>query len=64
MNIYLCKPDESLEQALEAIMEKDPDGMKFTGDQVKDRCYVGDEAFVNAPVIVNKNNQYYALKQV
>ena len=64
MNIYLCKPDETLSQALEAIMEKDPDGRKFTCDEEKDRCYIGDEAFINAPVIVNKNNQYYALRQV
>lgn len=64
MNIYLCKPDESLREALEAVMEKDPDGRKFTLDEVNDRCYIGDEAFVNAPVIINKNNQYYAVKQV
>ncbi len=61
MNIHLCKGDETLEQALEFINNNDSEGRKYTFDKEADRCYVGDEAFVNAPVIINHNNQYWAL---
>lgn len=61
MNIHLCKGDESLEQALELINANDSEGRKYTFDKEADRCYVGDEAFVNAPVIINYKNTYYAL---
>ncbi|SFC41078.1 hypothetical protein [Butyrivibrio sp. YAB3001] len=61
MNIHLCKGDETLQQALEYINQNDSEGRKYTFDAENDRCYVGDEAFVNAPVIINYKNQYYAL---
>ena len=46
MNIHLCKGDETLEQALEYINEHDKEGKKYTFDKEKDRCYIGDEAFI------------------
>jgi hypothetical protein len=61
MRIHLCKGDETLEQALEIINDNDPDGRTYTFDKEADRCYVGDEAFVNAPVLINYKNTYYAL---
>ena len=61
MNIHLCKNDETLEQALEYINEHDSEGRKYTFDKEKDRCYVGDEAFASAPVIINHKNNYWAL---
>ncbi|WP_026511194.1 MULTISPECIES: hypothetical protein [unclassified Butyrivibrio] len=64
MNIYLCSPEESLNEALDNIMKNDPDGRKFTLDEDRDRCYIGDEVFSTAPVIINKHNQYYAPKEI
>ena len=64
MNIYLCGPNESLEEALQNINDKDPDGRSFTLDNEADRCYIGDERFTNAPVIINYHNTYYAPRQV
>ena len=64
MYIHLCKGDETLEQALEYIKEHDSDGLKYTFDKEADRCYVGDERFANAPVIINYRNQYWALRIV
>lgn len=64
MNIHLCKNDETLEQALAYINENDPDGRKYTFDKEKDRCYIGDEAFVSAPVLINYKNMYWALREV
>lgn len=61
MNIHLCKGDETLEQALEYINNNDSEGRKYTFDKEADRCYIGDEAFANAPVIINYKNQYWAL---
>ena len=61
MNIHLCKKDETLEQALEYINANDAEGRKYTFDKAADRCYVGDEAFINAPVLINYKNTYYAL---
>ncbi|MCR5556137.1 MAG: hypothetical protein K6F75_01075 [Butyrivibrio sp.] len=61
MNIHLCKGDETLEQALEYINAHDSEGRKYTFDKEADRCYVGDEAFANAPVIINYKNMYWAL---
>ncbi len=61
MNIHLCKGDETLEQALEYISANDSEGRKYTFDKEADRCYIGDEAFVNAPVIINYKNKYWAL---
>jgi hypothetical protein len=61
MNIHLCKGDETLEQALEYINDNDKEGRTYTFDREADRCYVGDEAFVNAPVLINYKNTYYAL---
>ena len=59
MRVHLCKGDETLEQALAFI--NDPDGVTYTFDQEADRCYIGDEVFVNAPVLINYKNSYYAL---
>ncbi|WP_029231617.1 hypothetical protein [Butyrivibrio sp. VCB2006] len=64
MQIHLCKGDETLEQALEFINNNDSEGRKFTFDKEADRCYIGDEAFVNAPVLINYKNQYWALRIV
>ncbi|WP_029322548.1 hypothetical protein [Butyrivibrio sp. AE3004] len=64
MKIYLCGPDETLSQALSNVMKNDPDERTFTLDEEKDRCYIGDEVFSTAPVIINKNNQYYAVREV
>lgn len=64
MNIHLCKGDESLEQALVYINEHDSEGRKYTFDKEADRCYIGDEAFVSAPVLINYKNTYYALHEV
>ena len=61
MNIHLCKGDETLEQALAYINEHDSEGRTYTFDKEADRCYVGDEAFANAPVIINYKNMYWAL---
>lgn len=61
MNIHLCKGDETLEQALAYINEHDSEGRKYAFDKEADRCYVGDEAFANAPVIINYKNMYWAL---
>ncbi len=61
MNIHLCKWDETLEQALEFINAHDSEGRKYAFDKEADRCYIGDEAFANAPVIINYKNTYYAL---
>ncbi len=64
MNIHLCKGDETLDQALEYINEHDNEGRKYTFDKNADRCYIGDEAFVSAPVLINYKNTYYALHEV
>lgn len=64
MKIYLCKPDETLSQALEEVIKTDPDGRTFECDEEKDRCYIGDETFSSAPVIINKSNRYYAVREV
>ena len=64
MKIYLCGPEETVSQAVERAIQNDPDGRNFVCDEEKDRCYIGDEVFSTAPVIINKNNQYYALRVV
>ncbi len=64
MNIHLCKGDETLDQALDYINEHDSEGRKYTFDKNADRCYIGDEAFVSAPVLINYKNTYYALHEV
>lgn len=64
MNIHLCKGDETLDQALAYINEHDSEGRKYTFDKEADRCYIGDEAFVSAPVLINYKNTYYALHEV
>ena len=64
MNIHLCKKEETLEQALDFINEHDSEGRKFTFDKEKDRCYIGDEAFTTAPVLINYKNMYWALHEV
>ncbi|RKM61262.1 hypothetical protein D6855_05055 [Butyrivibrio sp. CB08] len=64
MNIHLCKGDETLEQALEYINSHDKDNRKYTFDKEADRCYIGDEAFSTAPVLINYKNTYYALHEV
>ena len=64
MNIHLCKKEETLEQALDFINEHDSEGRKFTFDKEKDRCYIGDEAFTSAPVLINYRNMYWALHEV
>ncbi|WP_408070517.1 hypothetical protein [Butyrivibrio sp. JL13D10] len=64
MKIYLCSPEETIEQAVEEVIKGDPDGRKFECDEEKDRCYIGDEVFSTAPVIINKNNKYYAPRVV
>ena len=61
MYIHLCKGDETLEQALDYINEHNSEGRKYSFDKDADRCYVGDEAFANAPVIINYQNKYWAL---
>lgn len=61
MKVHLCKGDETLEQALAFINDNDPDGRTYTFDREADRCYIGDEAFVNAPILINYKNSYYAL---
>ncbi len=63
MNIYLCSNDETLSQALENVNKNDKDGRTFVLDEEADRCYIGDEKFINAPVIINYHNTYYALRQ-
>ncbi len=63
MNIYLCNNEETLEQALENINKNDPQGRTFKLDPDADRCYIGDEKFAGAPVLINYHNTYYALKQ-
>ncbi|WP_026665185.1 hypothetical protein [Butyrivibrio sp. FC2001] len=64
MKIYLCSPDETLSQAIEEVTKNDPDQRTFECDEQRDRCYIGDEVFSSAPVIINKSNQYYALRVV
>lgn len=64
MNIHLCKGDETVEEALEYINETDKEGRRFACDPVADRCYVGDEVFRTAPVLINYKNTYYALREV
>ncbi|MBE5837242.1 hypothetical protein [Butyrivibrio sp.] len=64
MNIHLCKGDETLDQALEYVNEHDSEGRKYTFDKDADRCYIGDEAFASAPVLINYKNTYYALHEV
>ena len=64
MNIHLCKGDETLEDALNFINENDKEGRRYTFDRELDRCYVGDEAFRNAPVIINYKNNYWALREI
>ncbi len=64
MNIHLCKGDETLEQALEYINAHDSEGYKYTFDQTADRCYIGDEKFATAPVLINYRNNYWALHKV
>ena len=64
MNIHLCKGDETLDDALKFINENDADGYKYTFDKEADRCYIGDDAFVSAPVLINYKNTYYALHRV
>ena len=64
MNIHPCKGDETLDQAPEYINEHDSEGRKYTFDKNADRCYIGDEAFVSAPVLINYKNTYYALHEV
>lgn len=64
MNIHLCKGAETLDQALEYINEHDSEGRKYTFDKDADRCYIGDEAFASAPVLINYKNTYYALHEV
>ncbi|MBE5859506.1 MAG: hypothetical protein E7301_05205 [Butyrivibrio sp.] len=64
MNIYLCKGDETLSQALEKINQTDAEGRKFELDEEKDRCYIGDEVFATAPVLIMRQNRYYALREV
>ncbi len=63
MNIYLCSNDETLEQAVENINKNDRDGRTFTLNPETDRCYIGDEKFTSAPVIINYHNTYYAPSQ-
>ena len=43
------------------INEHDSEGRKYTFDKEADRCYVGDEDFANAPVLINYKNMYWAL---
>ena len=64
MNIHLCGSDETLDQALEFINANDKEGRKYTFDREKDRCYIGDEVFSSAPVLINYKNTYYALHEV
>ena len=64
MNIHLCKGDETLEDALNYINENDKEGKRYTIDRELDRCYVGDEAFRTAPVLINYKNNYWALHEV
>ncbi len=64
MNIHLCQGDETLEDALNFINETDKEGRRYTLNPELDRCYVGDEAFASAPVIINYKNTYYALHEV
>ena len=63
MKIYLCGNDESLQDALRNVNESDPDGKTYVLDEEKDRCYIGDERFAKAPVIINFHNTYYAPRQ-
>lgn len=62
MNIYLCGKEESLAEALQNINANDAEGRTFLLDEETDRCYIGDEKFANAPVIINYHNTYYALR--
>lgn len=64
MNIHLCKGDETLDEALKYINEHDKENKKYTFDKEKDRCYIGDNAFSSAPVLINYKNTYYALHEV
>ena len=64
MNIHLCKGDETLDQALQYINEHDSEGRTYTFDKETDRCYIGDEVFASAPVLINYKNTYYALHEV
>ena len=60
MNIYLCAKDETLQEVLQRINENDPEGRTFELSEETDRCYIGDEKFASAPVIINYHNTYYA----
>ena len=64
MNIHLCKGDETLDDALKFINENDSEGRRYTFDKEADRCYIGDEAFKSAPVLINYKNNYWALHDV
>ncbi len=64
LQIYLCKGDETLEEALAKVNETDPENRTFALDPVQDRCFVGDERFASAPKLINHKNSYYALRIV
>jgi len=64
MNVHLCKNDETLQEALDYINEHDAEGRKFAVDENSDRCYIGDEVFASAPVLINHQNKYYACRLV
>jgi hypothetical protein len=64
MNVHLCKGEETLQEALEYINTHDAEDRKFTFDEEKDRCYIGDEAFKTAPVLINWKNKYWALHEI
>ena len=63
MKMYLCGREETLEEVLKRVNESDPDGRTFTLDQEADRCYIGDERFSNADVLINYRNTYFALNE-
>ncbi|MCR4901268.1 MAG: hypothetical protein K6A23_00300 [Butyrivibrio sp.] len=64
MNVHLCKNDETIEEALEYINTHDADNRKFAVDTEADRCFIGDERFISAPVLINHKNKYYACRIV
>ncbi len=64
LSFYLCRGDDTVASMLQSINENDPDGIKYTCDEEKDRCYIGDELFRNADKVINYHNTYYAVHAV
>ena len=64
LDIYLCKNDETVEEALAKVNETDRYNRTFEVNTSLDKCNIGDAKFVAAPVLINCKNSYYALHEI